>query len=109
MHLVMVREVVGQHPWLAANIAHAFNEAKRLGYERVRIESGSSRMVYDWEEEQSILGPDPWAYGLDEQNKANLQTLMRYTHEQGLIEKEPDIAELVIDVSREGLHGTTGF
>ena len=112
MHLVMVREeIVRRHPWVAANIAHAFNEAKRLAYERVR----NPRVVplawftHDWEEEEALLGPDPWAYGLGEQNRANLETLIRYTREQGLITGQPDISELFIDIGREALVGTTGF
>jgi len=112
MHLVMVREeIVRQNPWVAANIAHAFNEAKRLGYERVR----NPRVVplawftSDWEEEAAILGPDPWAYGLDARNRANLETLIRYSHEQGLIERPAPLSELFIDISREVLVGTSGF
>ncbi len=112
MHLVMVREaIVREHPWVASNIAHAFNEAKRLGYERVR----NPRVVplawftSEWEEQSAILGPDPWAYGLTEANRANLRTLIRYTHEQGLTAGQADLAELFIDIGREALAGVTGF
>ena len=75
MHVLLVREeLVKKHPWLASNIAHAFNEAKRLAYERVR----NPRVVplawftHEWEEQVAILGHDPWAYGLDEANRKNL-------------------------------------
>lgn len=112
MHLVMVREdIVREHPWVAPNIAHAFNEAKRLAYERVR----NPRVVplawftSQWEEQTAILGPDPWAYGLDEPNRTNLETLIRYTYEQGLIEKQADIAELFIDIGKEALIGPSGY
>jgi 4,5-dihydroxyphthalate decarboxylase len=112
MHLVMVREeIVRQHPWIPANIAHAFNEAKRLGYERVR----NPRVVplawftSDWEEQAAVLGPDPWAYGLDEPNRTNLETLIRYTHEQGLTMAQAKLSDLFLDISKEALVGTTGF
>jgi 4,5-dihydroxyphthalate decarboxylase len=112
MHVVVVREaIVRKYPWVASNIAHAFNEAKRLAYERVK----NPRVVplawftTEWEEQASILGPDPWAYGLDEPNRTNLETLIRYTHEQGLTETRADISELFIDISREALVGTSGY
>ena len=112
MHLVMIREeIVKKHPWVASNIAHSFNEAKRLGYERVR----NPRVVplawftSDWEEQLAILGSDPWAYGLNEFNRANLETLIRYTQEQGLTEGQANLSELFIDISKEALAGTSGF
>ncbi len=112
MHVLLVREeLVKKHPWLASNIAHAFNEAKRLAYERVR----NPRVVplawftHEWEEQVAILGHDPWAYGLDETNRKNLETLIRYVQEQGLTENQAAIADLFIDVSREALTGPTGF
>ena len=112
MHVLLVREeLVKKHPWLASNIAHAFNEAKRLAYERVR----NPRVVplawftHEWEEQVAILGHDPWAYGLDEANRKNLETLIRYVQEQGLTENQAAIADLFIDVSREALTGPTGF
>jgi 4,5-dihydroxyphthalate decarboxylase len=112
MHLVVVREaIVREHPWVAANVAHAFNEAKRLAYERVR----NPRVVplawftTEWEEQRSILGPDPWAYGLDEPNRTNLETLIRYTQEQGLTERRAELSELFVTISREALVGTSGY
>ena len=35
--------------------------------------------------ERKVLGPDPWAYGLGDANRKNLQTVIRYCREQGLI------------------------
>jgi 4,5-dihydroxyphthalate decarboxylase len=112
MHLVMVREaIVREHPWVAANIAHAFNKAKQAGYDRVR----NPRVVplawftSEWEEQAAILGPDPWAYGLTPDNRANLETLIRYTQEQGLTAGQARLSELFIDIGKEALNGTTGF
>ena len=50
-----------------------------------------------WEEEREALGPDPWAYGLDETNRKNLATILRYTHQQGLIGREMPLDELFVD------------
>lgn len=37
------------------------------------------------EEQEEILGSDPWVYGLGDANRKNLETLMQYSVEQGLI------------------------
>ncbi len=42
--------------------------------------------IDEMEKEREALGPDPWAYGL-EANRHILETLVQYTHEQGLISK----------------------
>lgn len=112
MHVVMVREaIVRENPWIASNIAHGFNKAKQMAYDRVR----NPRVVplawftSEWEEQAAILGPDPWAYGLAEPNRTNLETLIRYTCEQGLTERQASIAELFIDIGKEALIGTSGF
>jgi 4,5-dihydroxyphthalate decarboxylase len=112
MHLLVIREeLVRGHPWLASNIAFAFNEAKRLAYERVR----NPRVVplawfsSAWEEQAALLGADPWEYGLTARNRTNLKTLIRYSWEQGLIREQKSESDLVLAVSDEVLKGTSGF
>jgi 4,5-dihydroxyphthalate decarboxylase len=112
MHLVVIREeLVAKYPWLASNIAHAFNEAKRIGYERFR----NPRVApLAWvgsalEEQMAVLGPDPWEYGLTPRNRANIRTLIRYCHEQGLTRKQASEDDLFLDISSEALAGTSGF
>lgn len=112
MHLVVVREeLVQKYPWIAPNIAFAFNESKRLAYERVR----NPRVVplawfsESWEEQNAFFGHDPWEYGLGERNKANLRTLIRYSYEQGLLAEKPVETDAILEVSDETLRGTSGF
>jgi 4,5-dihydroxyphthalate decarboxylase len=45
------------------------------------------------EKEREVLGDDPWAYGL-EANRHVLETLVQYTHEQGLISKRLEVDSL---------------
>ncbi len=56
-----------------------------------------------------MLGPDPWEYGLTENNRRNLETLVGYSHGQGLISRRltPDELFLNIDQGRKrgGEHG----
>lgn len=106
MHVTVIRrEIVERHPWAAASLVHAFDEAKRLAYQRVR----NPRVVplawfsAAWEEQNEILGPDPWAYGLGAANRKNLATAIRYTHQQGLISREIPVSELFVDTDDEAL------
>ena len=52
-----------------------------------------------WEEQEAILGPDPWAYGLTDANKKNLETLAGYSHQQGVIKKKPALDQLFLNVT----------
>jgi 4,5-dihydroxyphthalate decarboxylase len=100
MHVTAIRrEIVEAHPWVATNLVKAFEQAKQLAYSR----AANPRMVplawmrTYWEEERETLGPDPWAYGLGEANRKNLETILRYTHQQGLIAKTLPLEELFLD------------
>jgi 4,5-dihydroxyphthalate decarboxylase len=100
MHVTAIkRDIVDAHPWVATNLVKAFEQAKQLAYKR----AANPRMVplawmrTAWEEERETLGPDPWAYGLGEGNRKNLETIQRYTHQQGLIGKTLPLEELFLD------------
>lgn len=99
MHVTAIKqELVEQHPWLAASLMTAFERAKALAYERLR----NPRIVpLAWflsalEEQHNVLGNDPWAYGLGEPNQKNLETLVDYACEQGLIDRRLALAELFV-------------
>ena len=112
MHLLVVREdLVEKHPWIASSIAFAFNEAKRLAYERVWNPRVVPLVWFSsaWEEQNTVFGHDPWEYGLGDRNKQNLRTLIRYTCEQGLISEQPAETAAILNVSEEVLTGTSRF
>jgi 4,5-dihydroxyphthalate decarboxylase len=50
-----------------------------------------------WEEQEEILGADPWVYGLGDINRKGLDTLMQYSQEQGLIGRKIALDELFIN------------
>ncbi len=67
MHVTTIKqEIVDKYPWVPTNLVKAFEEAKQIAYRRV----ANPRMVpLAWvrtalEEQEQVLGPDPWAYGL---------------------------------------------
>ena len=110
MHVTVIRqEIIDQHPWVAASLVRAFDEAKRIAYERVR----NPRVVplawfsAAWEEQTEILGRDPWIYGLGAANRKNLEAAIRYTRQQGLIRREIPLAELFIDTDDEEIGDKT--
>ena len=49
------------------------------------------------EEQERIFGNDPWAYGLTPANRKNLETVQRYTHQQGMIRRIMPLEELFAD------------
>ena len=53
-----------------------------------------------WEEQEEILGPDPWEYGMTEKNRSQLEILVGYAHEQGTIERRMPLDELFIDITQ---------
>jgi 4,5-dihydroxyphthalate decarboxylase len=98
MHTIVIREeVYEKHPWIAQSLFKAFDESKRLCQEAM-YEFSALKYMLAWsidemEKEREVLGPDPWAYGL-EANRHVLETLVQYTHEQGLISKRPELDSL---------------
>jgi 4,5-dihydroxyphthalate decarboxylase len=97
MHTTAIKqEIVEKHPWVPINLLQAFQRSKEVAYQRME----NPRIVplawfrHTLEEQEEILGRDPWVYGLGEQNRINLETLIQYSFEQGLIGKKMPIDEL---------------
>lgn len=100
MHVTAIRQdIVEKYPWVATNLVKAFDAAKALAYRRI----ANPRVVplawirTAWEEERDVLGDDPWAYGLTDANRNNLQTVQRYCHQQGLIGRVEPLEALFAD------------
>ncbi|MCC6888759.1 MAG: ABC transporter substrate-binding protein [Hyphomicrobiales bacterium] len=108
MHVVGIRqEIVDKHPWVPINLYRAFDEAKAIAMKRLVNPRIVPLAWYRsaWEEQEAILGKDPWEYGLSERNQRNLNTLTRYSHEQGLtrtLHQAVDLFEPVSQGRRRG-------
>ena len=103
MHVVAIRKaVVDAHPWLAVNLFRAFNSSKALAMKRMVNPRIVPLAWYRaaWEEQEAVLGPDPWEYGLSDSNRKNLETLVGYSHEQGLIKQRPTLEQLFLSVDQ---------
>ena len=102
MHVVgFKQELIERHPWVAINMYKAFNKAKALAMERMENPRIAPIAWYRevWEEQERILGKDPWEYGLGERNARNFQRLVSYSHEQGVIKRPIPLDELFLNVS----------
>jgi len=100
MHVNVVRqEIIDKYPWVATNLVKAFDAAKALAYRHV-ANPRTTPLAWirtAWEEQLDVLGPDPWAYGLGDANRKNVQTVLRYCHQQGLISRMMPLGELFAD------------
>jgi 4,5-dihydroxyphthalate decarboxylase len=103
MHVMgLKREVVEKYPWAPINLFHAFNEAKAISTRRMENPRIVPLAWYReaWEEQEEILGSDPWEYGLTEQNRRQLEMLVNFSYEQGLISRPIPLDELFLNVSQ---------
>jgi 4,5-dihydroxyphthalate decarboxylase len=106
MHVTALRkDLTDAHPWLAVNLFRAFNQSKALAMKKMMNPRIVPLAWYQaaWEEQQRVLGPDPWEYGLSDKNRNVLDTLIGYSHEQGLIRRRftPDELFLSVDEGRK--------
>jgi 4,5-dihydroxyphthalate decarboxylase len=98
MHALGVRrDVHERHPWLAASLYKAFEQAKRLAqqdlFEVTALKIGLAWIASHAEETRAVLGEDLWPYGV-EANRATLETMTRYSCEQGLAVRKLAVEEL---------------
>jgi 4,5-dihydroxyphthalate decarboxylase len=101
MHATAIKtEILEEHPWVATNLAQAFEQAKFAGYKRMN----NPRVVPlawfldEWDAQRELMGPDPWEYGLTPANRKNLETLIRYSRDGGLISNLETVDDFYVDV-----------
>lgn len=105
MHTVVIRsDILESAPWVALSLYKAFERARRVALQGV---AGAPALRYSlawlqhyWAEEERLLGPDAWAYGLAK-NRRVVETLSRYLLEQGLIEEIVPVDELFFPTTHE--------
>jgi 4,5-dihydroxyphthalate decarboxylase len=96
MHTVVIKnEILEKAPWVGISILRAFQKTKEICYERMRDPRNFALvwMKEHLQEQEALFGPDPWPYNLED-NRSNLEAIVRYEYEQGIIKKKPEIEEL---------------
>lgn len=105
MHTVVIRrELLETMPWLAREMLDAFRRSKDEGLAVMR---DPRQVSLAWlreaiEEQEAILGPDPWAYDFP-RNRSTVETLIRYAHEQGFVPEPVPPEELFVPSTLEAL------
>ncbi len=100
MHtLVINEELHNTHPWVAESVFKAFVQAKDWCLEQMKF-SGTMRYTLPWlfadiDEMAEVFGDDPWAYGL-EANRATLEALVSYLHDQKFLANKVDIEDMFL-------------
>jgi 4,5-dihydroxyphthalate decarboxylase len=103
MHVLGIKqEIVAQHPWVPISLFQAFEKSKAIAMNRMVNPRLAPLAWYQeaWEEQAQILGPDPWQYGLTDQNRHTLETLAGYSYEQGLTRRLMSLDDLFVNVSQ---------
>lgn len=102
MHVMGVKkEIVDANPWVPISLYKAFDKAKAIAMKRMF----NPRIVplawyrHAWDEQRQLLGNDPWEYGLTDANRHTLETLIGYSHSQGMIKRKLTLDELFASVS----------
>jgi 4,5-dihydroxyphthalate decarboxylase len=98
MHVIVIKRALYEKDrWLAQSLYKAFCEAKELCMKEL-YDTNVLRVSLPWtateyEETRDLMTPDYWPYGLAP-NRANLETLNGYLHEQGLTPQRLDLDDL---------------
>lgn len=93
-------DAVQERPDEVREVFDAFVRAKQLGLaaHRNNRDSGLFWFWEGYEEQLALMGEDPVPYSLSE-NRHAIETLLRYCAEQGLVDRELAVEELVADPS----------
>ena len=112
MHTIVIkREVYEQNPWIAQSLFDAFDEAKRRAmtkiYETNALSVVAPFIVHEIERTRALMGMDYWPFGIDA-NKKCITTFFRHLNEQGIIDREPTVTDLFLDVRPSALEAAAG-
>ena len=98
MHVVAMRtDFVEANPLLPKAVFEMYSSAKQEAY--VDLETTTSLKVtlpwvtQDFEDTRTLMGRNYWPYGI-EANRKELESVMRYVYEQGLVRRRSTFEEL---------------
>jgi 4,5-dihydroxyphthalate decarboxylase len=105
MHVIAIkRNVLKAHPWVAANLYTAFEEAKDRAVERA-LKGSHAIYPIPWgvdaaRQAQSLFGEDIWPYGI-EPNRPTLEAFCRFAQQQGVAYRKLKPEDLFAEQTRE--------
>ncbi|MFN7753550.1 MAG: hypothetical protein ACK5TE_14915, partial [Pseudomonadota bacterium] len=102
MHCIVVRrELLEAHPFVARSLYDAFCRSKAVAIERMRY-IAIPRYMLPWlhddiDEIDAVFGRDPFPYGMAAA-RANFPTFMQYMAEHGIIDAPLPLESLFADI-----------
>jgi 4,5-dihydroxyphthalate decarboxylase len=103
MHALGIRnDLAEEHPWLPASVFKAFVKAKRIADAELR-EVAALKITLPWlraelESTIEVMGEDFWPYRV-EANRHTLETMSRYSFEQGLAVKQLTVEQMFAELA----------
>ena len=98
MHVVAIRtDLINKHPWLPKAVFEMYSKAKQKAYSDLES-TAVLKVTLPWVTQEfldtrKLMGENYWHYGI-EANRKELERVMRYTHEQGLVKHRLKFEEL---------------
>jgi 4,5-dihydroxyphthalate decarboxylase len=98
MHVVAIRnDVIEEHPWLPKAVFEMYSKAKQKAYADMETTT-SLKVTLPWvtqefEDTRKLMGKNYWKYGI-KANRKELEAIMRYVYEQGLVKHQITFEEL---------------
>jgi 4,5-dihydroxyphthalate decarboxylase len=94
------RDLVEAHPWLPERVYAAFVESKKIAMAEIDeiANAGANKVTLPWfaaevARTRALMGDDYWPYGVAA-NRAALEAVCRYSHEQYLSERPLTVEDL---------------
>ena len=102
MHVLGIkREIAEEHPWSRSTCsARSTSEEPRHEAHGESADRAARVLSRSVEEQEELMGLDPWEYGLTDRNRHTLETISTYAHEQGLTRRKLPLDQLFIDMSQ---------
>ncbi len=99
MHAVAIKQsTLVENPWLSKAVFNAYSEAKRRSYQQMAkigwAADGLPWYGQELESTKALMGDNFYSYGMSKSNRKTLETLFRYSYQQGMASRKLMIEEL---------------
>ncbi len=103
MHAVAIKNSLAKkNPWLIEAVFKAYSQSKQMAYDYMAklawLKDSLPWFGQEFAETRALMGNNYYSYGIEANRKA-LETLFRYSHQQGLCSRELTIEELFVPSS----------
>ena len=94
----MRKSLIEQHTGLATKLCEAYSQSKQACYQMMQVVGWSVDMLpwysQEMEQTQEVMGQDFYSYGMTNATRKTLETLSRYSYDQGLAKRLLTVAGL---------------